>query len=309
MGLFDSMLGLPAGIAQGLGSLEEEENFRPQHKSPLGIGGTLRDVLGGLGDALLIANGADPSYSMKRKAESIGDAMVGYGADPLGAIAGVAGQSPELGQKYLNDYLDNTVAQNKEANRSQEKSFLNGQKFLEMAGSFAGAANPQTWPQLREQLVGMSNKFDMGEFAMSVPPPNATAEELKAWSTTTMKTKDQRFNDYRAERLRQFDEGLDVARDRVGVSRERNAVLERQGEDRISQGDRRLDQGDVREENDEAYREWRKNNAPPSATGGGTPRPASAATPKEGQTQYGVNKAGKKMKRTYSNGKWVVSEL
>lgn len=51
---------------------------------------SLRDVLGAIGDGLLIRDHADPIYRPRREAAQVGQAMIGYGQDPQAAIERVA---------------------------------------------------------------------------------------------------------------------------------------------------------------------------------------------------------------------------
>lgn len=51
---------------------------------------SLRDVLGAIGDGLLIREGADPIYRPRQEAQRIGQAMLGYGQDPQAAIERIA---------------------------------------------------------------------------------------------------------------------------------------------------------------------------------------------------------------------------
>jgi hypothetical protein len=73
-----------------------------------GMKGTLRDVLGLFGDALLTGSGNKPIYGPVRQQERISDAMVGFGqgndeADRA-AIARVMAQNPEAGSQLLQMY-------------------------------------------------------------------------------------------------------------------------------------------------------------------------------------------------------------
>lgn len=69
-----------------------------------GMKGTLRDVLGVLGDAFLVQSGNAPMYAPTRRKEHISDAMAGFTVDPVSAIERVSYYDPEMGQKLYEDY-------------------------------------------------------------------------------------------------------------------------------------------------------------------------------------------------------------
>lgn len=77
----------------------------PAHKGIFGIKGTLRDVLGTLGDALLVGSGNKAIYQPGRQQEKVSDALVGYGpGKEADAIARVMQVNPEMGMKLYQDW-------------------------------------------------------------------------------------------------------------------------------------------------------------------------------------------------------------
>lgn len=109
------------------------------HKGMFGIKGTLRDILGGLGDALLIGNGGDAMYQPRRQQERQSDALVGYGQGDTeqdnAAIARLMEVDPEAGLKLVDQqrtdqlrrYQYDTQAQSKiGAQRIQKAKMLPG---------------------------------------------------------------------------------------------------------------------------------------------------------------------------------------
>lgn len=62
----------------------------PQRKGLFGTKGTLRDILGIVGDAFLVQSGNKPVYAPQREREQMGDAMSGFTADPTGAMERMA---------------------------------------------------------------------------------------------------------------------------------------------------------------------------------------------------------------------------
>lgn len=66
-----------------------------QHKGMFGLKGTLRDVLGLVGDSLLVGSGKESVYDKVRQREREGDAMAGFTADPAAAAERMSGINPK----------------------------------------------------------------------------------------------------------------------------------------------------------------------------------------------------------------------
>lgn len=90
---------------------DEMKEILPR-KGMFGVKGTLRDVLGALGDAFLVQGGADPMYSKRRERERQGDAMFGAAEDPMQAAERLAAAGyPEEAQKIIEQYQRNQYQQ------------------------------------------------------------------------------------------------------------------------------------------------------------------------------------------------------
>ncbi|TXH13746.1 MAG: hypothetical protein E6R03_10765 [Hyphomicrobiaceae bacterium] len=76
----------------------------PAHKGLFGVKGTLRNVIGMLGDALLTGSGMKPIYAPIRQRENLSDAMTAYASNPLEAINRVMAVDPEYGRQLYNDW-------------------------------------------------------------------------------------------------------------------------------------------------------------------------------------------------------------
>lgn len=165
MGMFDSLLNLS----------RQQMNFMtppqpPMHKGMFGLHGTARDVLGLLGDALLMGGGGQPVYSLGRQNERVGDALLGMKDDPLKAIAGVAGVDRAAGERYYDSYLD---SQDREATRNQNQQNFNTTtefnrtkegndntaKHLPSLAGYITSSNEKTWPQIRERVLSASKRL------------------------------------------------------------------------------------------------------------------------------------------------------
>lgn len=80
----------------------------PEHKGMFGLKGTLRDVLGTIGDAFLVQSGNKQIYRPQREQEKVSDALVGFtdgGKSSLDAINRVAQVNPALAQELYDRYL------------------------------------------------------------------------------------------------------------------------------------------------------------------------------------------------------------
>lgn len=78
------------------------------HSGRFGVKGTLRDILGTLGDAFLVQSGNKAVYAPQRQAERLGDAQRGFADDPLAAIEALnaSGFGPEAQELYKQHQAD-----------------------------------------------------------------------------------------------------------------------------------------------------------------------------------------------------------
>src|SRR3546814_5982625 len=75
-----------------------------------GLKGTLRDVVGMLGDAFLVQSGNKAVYAPQRQQEKAGDALLGMGpGQERDAIARVMQVDPEAGMKMFKDWQDRNL--------------------------------------------------------------------------------------------------------------------------------------------------------------------------------------------------------
>jgi len=74
-----------------------------QRKGMFGVKGTLRDILGLVGDAFLVQGGRNPVYAPARQQERISDAMAGFSVDPIAAGERVANYDPDAGYGIVKD--------------------------------------------------------------------------------------------------------------------------------------------------------------------------------------------------------------
>lgn len=88
----------------------------PEHKGMFGVKGTLRDILGTLGDAFLVQSGNKAVYQPNKQKERESDALGGFTQDPLGALERLSQVNPEAAQKAYQAYqTDQTNMQTRTA--------------------------------------------------------------------------------------------------------------------------------------------------------------------------------------------------
>lgn len=157
---------------------------QPQRKGLFGIKGTLRDVLGALGDNYLIRSGAKPQYAPRREQERLSDAMAGFTQqDPRAAIERAAGINPEfardlfqlVGQqqaKAQDQQIDAYQAQGT-AQKDGQTAFKEGSRLF---GQYAGAIarNPQLAPKLLPVLQKIREQYRLPMDAFGIPGEDDT---------------------------------------------------------------------------------------------------------------------------------------
>lgn len=79
----------------------EEEADR---RGMFGVGGTLRDVLGLIGDSYLVGQGRNPMYMARRDKERLSDAQAGFSVNPRAAAERMGYYDPAAGREALSDY-------------------------------------------------------------------------------------------------------------------------------------------------------------------------------------------------------------
>ena len=120
-----------------------------QRKGLFGVKGTLRDILGTLGDGLLVGSDADPVYAPQRQRERQSDALTHFMENPLEAIqrlndAGFPQQAQDL-------YKDYSVLQNQNAQQRIRADDYKSRVWGRAAGMLA-TATPENWGAVREQI-------------------------------------------------------------------------------------------------------------------------------------------------------------
>lgn len=179
-----------------------------------GTKGTLRDILGLVGDAFLIQSGNAPMYAPRRRQEQISDAWAGASENPQAAAERVGYYDAELGQKILSEYESNLVKQAQAKSLAESRQSLiddrNFKQYLkarEMLGGLFntpgavqnGAISPAALKQA--ERIAASAGMTLEEFMIS---EGMTEEDVRNWAAGTAKFVDQ-------ERLEDKDADIGIA--------------------------------------------------------------------------------------------------
>lgn len=164
----------------------------PVRKGMFGIKGTFRDILGTLGDALLMGNNQQAMYAPRRQQEKIADALFDYQTNPQQAIqrlsnAGFVSEADKM-RKSLSETQLNQARQNAE----QDKA----------VGTYAQYVNTLT-PENYKQYAPALNAYAKSRGLAFPPLPDTYNEsEIASRLNSGMKV-------YESERLKQYEKGLE----------------------------------------------------------------------------------------------------
>jgi len=219
----------------------------PQRKGLFGVKGTLRDVLGTLGDAFLIQSGNKAMYQPKRQMERESDALAGFTSDPLAAIERLAGVNREAAQKLYDDYTGNQIKQGTlQSQEAAHKSTIEtrNQKNLQDFGNYAA------------RLLAQANTPEKQEYAMRILQSRASAlgvdlaelgigDVLSDEQRAILGAGDMTVNQQQQIPLRQQQIGIsqqnaDTARMSAGTSAQRAEEQERYNREQGRRADQKL---------------------------------------------------------------------
>lgn len=118
-----------------------------------GIKGTLRDVLGAVGDHYLINKGAKPIYAPKREQELLSDALAGFTQNPQAAIERAAGVNPEAAYKLFETVGEQRAKGATQQGLSDDRTYKRRQDFGNYAARLlSGAKTPEQQAYVMEVL-------------------------------------------------------------------------------------------------------------------------------------------------------------
>lgn len=144
----------------------------PERKGMFGLKGTLRDVLGLIGDSLVGGAGGNLIYTPQRRKEEIADAAIGFSGTPkeqLAAIQRVGLLDPTMAQQMFNQYNQNQLGIDKlevqrDANTASQQRMANSQKISKaklMPGLLSAAkGNPDQQAALKAWYEDPSSSIE-----------------------------------------------------------------------------------------------------------------------------------------------------
>lgn len=183
----------------------------PERKGMFGIKGTLRDVLGLVGDAFLVQSGNNPIYRTTREKERVSDALIGMGpGKERDAIARAMDINPDLGVQLYKDWQSRMgdearldVQRDKLTSDAASDRLAAIEKGSRLFGQFAGALsqNPKLAPRLIPILEKIKTEYNLGdEFAI---PGEADADLAEAYRYGGTPAQQQLTSEYRDRSLEQ----------------------------------------------------------------------------------------------------------
>lgn len=182
-----------------------------QRRGLFGVKGTLRDVLGVLGDAFLIQGGRAPMYGPLRRKELMSDAWAGATEDPLAAAERVGFYDYEEGQKLLEAAkkaeLGQAQLESLDASRdalAEEKSFRKYTKAREMLGGLFNTPGAVVNGQINPRALAVAERIaasagmSLEDFMIN---EGMSEQEVREYAMSVL-------DPYKQERLEDYDVGL-----------------------------------------------------------------------------------------------------
>lgn len=256
---------------------------RADRRGPFGAQGTLRDILGTIGDAFLVQSGNERIYAPRREQERMSDAMAGFTQDPMAAIERMAGINPAVAQAMLEQFQlnqDRTTDNERMQGQAQvevgrERRIAIGEardNAARLLNAAAMSENPSAaFAEVVPQIQQMARNFNlsMDDIALQA---NMTPAQLAMYAQAGM-------TPYQQQRIPQLQYGLDTGRMNAGTNsarqretvrsntaREAQAAANEAGkEDRALLTDRRIRDLDGGGGGGSTPRVLRGSNTPPQA--------------------------------------------
>ena len=202
------------------------------HRGMFGTRGTLRDVLGVVGDASLVQSGNKPMYAPVRQQERISDAMAGFTENPMAAIERVAGEHPELARQMYEQYQMNQYRTNTNttaASRADTAAADLSRKSLtqareEASQAIAGAlavGTPEALQYAQSIAIQSAEAYGFTPKELGLPEGVLTADQARVLAGRSATTNQNL-------RLPQYERGLDQGQQRIEETRRTNRVREAQ---------------------------------------------------------------------------------
>lgn len=335
------MGGKPAGRPGGgynntdeVNAIQQVKQQYPQGNTGSGLGlsnligakGTLRDVLGTLGDAFLIQSGHQPIHAEQRYREQIANAAAGFENDPGAAASRLAATgapgSMDDAQKMFDTAQTQKLRQSQQESNNQYRD-SNVAIRQETADSQASARQGQVEDRARQAMGGM-----LQAAAASGDPKKYADARTRALALGKSRIKDFDADSEVPATAEEYGAGYgmsagQVARnqtsnasiaERASSSNQRNATTIRgqnisagNNNKRVAATERGQDMGQQNNKDRIAAKGSGQHLTIPGLNVGGGAQPAAAAKPAGGAQQFSHTATGANGKRMGWNGKqWVT---
>jgi hypothetical protein len=208
---------------------DELEEILPR-RGMFGVKGTLRDVLGTLGDAFLVQSGGKPVYAPRRDQERAGDAMFGAAQDPyqaaerLAALGYVEEAQNLIEQAQRNEYQQGNLASVEGARQDQARNRQRDDvrvgrnqvaRWMQAAGD-----NPNRIAHVYALTDKLARELGVGLEDLGLTAPNLSSDQRAVIAGGDMTVNQQ-------EQLPRRDRQLDISQQnadsaRINATRPRN---------------------------------------------------------------------------------------
>jgi len=265
--------------------VEEPVDNRPS--GMFGMKGTIRDIIGSIGDALLVQGGRNPVYAPQKREEKLGVAMQGFDQDPEGAIARMrqlgfgkeAAEAREALMKQKAEQQKLSFLQRKEDREDREATNEEYEAGLDLGGRLGAAMNEDNYPAMRE----LYKKFYVSR---GMEPPVNLPDEYNPEAVQSI-----------------VDLGVDAAK------RMELEIARAKAEDLAKYRDRYLG---IQEKTADSLATTREATIADKAVGREIQREAEVgrntraanAPPKKGERRTGTDASGKKSTREWTGTRW-----
>ena len=191
-----------------------------------GVKGTLRDVLGLLGDAFLVNAGRNAVYAPKRQQEKESDAIYGFTENPMEAAERLGTHNAQAGMGLYDKAIDNQVRQAqvesmgaaRESQVEQRKADLIKNLRNYAARALQEADTPEKQAYALQLAEGYATKMGLTLEDLGIDP-NMSPEQREIYANTDMTVNQQQMFDHRDSSLKQ-DESQFVRAERGRMARD-----------------------------------------------------------------------------------------
>lgn len=198
-------------------------------KGMFGVKGTLRDILGTVGDAFLVQSGRQGIYGPQRDREKVGSAQYDMTTNPLEAVERLNAQGfPEQATELAKLYESQEIKKAQLAALQESKTATNDDKRYKREQDFGNWAarllqstkgNPEKLATAQQLISDRATKYDIEADGLGLS--NLTPERADLLSRSDMTVRQQEELPRTDRRLDISDGQLDVARQNAESNRTR----------------------------------------------------------------------------------------